>query len=166
MKKEMIMMGLKMNVVMGLTLSFFLSLQGNFLGYLESGTFSVPSWLISFLISFLFSFVVCLIVPMRKVTDAVIQKSKLDPSSFPCRCLVTFVSDCIFTPIMTLLMVYIAYKGAVNHGAQMPFMPMFLKSLLFSMISGFILILIFQPIFLRKFCPIHEPCGPGYSKGE
>ncbi|MBR6403007.1 MAG: hypothetical protein IKS48_06440 [Eubacterium sp.] len=162
MKKEQIMMGLKMNIAMGVTLSFFLSLQGNLL----SGHFTLSAWLISFVVSVLVSFVVCLIVPMRKVTDVVIQKSKLNPVSIPCRALVTLVSDCIFTPIMTFLMVLMAYKSAVKQGAEMPFGPMFLKSLILSMLTGFILIFILQPIFLKKFCPIHEPCGPGYSKGD
>ena len=164
MEKKGWIAGLKMNVFMGATLSFFLSLQGNFLGYLESGNFSVPSWLISFLLGFIISFVVCLVVPMRKLTDYVIAKSKRDPRTIACRCLVTLVSDCLFTPLMTFVMVYIAYKGAVKHGAQMPFAPMFFKSFIFSMITAFILIFFLQPIFLRWCCPWEVPGTPQYKE--
>ena len=155
-KKQLMMMGLKMNIAMGVALSFVLSLQGNLL----SGHFTVPGWLISFGVSLIISFIICLIIPMKKVNDTVIQKSGMDPNGLPCKFLLALVSDCIFTPIMTFVMVFIAYKGAVKGGAQVPFIPMFLKSLLFSMITAYICIFILQPVFIKMFMPKDAPIGP------
>lgn len=66
MKKIMI----QMNILMGVTLSFFLSLIGN----LRAEKFSLPGFLISFLISVVISMIVGLLVPVKPLTDRLEEK--------------------------------------------------------------------------------------------
>ena len=144
--------GRKMSILMGVTLSFFLSLQGNLL----SGHFSVPAFLISFAVSTAISLIIGFLVPMKKVGDGVCNALHVKPRSIPARLAETLVSDVIYTPIITLAMVALAWKSATAHGAQIPFLPMFLHSLGLSMITGFVLIFIFMPLFMRLVIPKHE----------
>ena len=134
---------------MGVTLSFFLSLVGNLMGAKQSGSFSVPGFLISFVISTIVSLFIGLIVPMKKVNDGLHAKLNMQEGSIGAKLLDSLVSDIIYTPIMTLLMVFLAYKQATAHGAQMPFLPMFLSSLVVCLIVGYILIFIFMPLYMN-----------------
>ena len=149
MGKKMRKIGLQMSVLMGVTLSFFLSLVGNLMGAKQSGSFSVPGFLISFVISTIVSLFIGLIVPMKKVNDGLHAKLNMQEGSIGAKLLDSLVSDIIYTPIMTLLMVFLAYKQATAHGAQMPFLPMFLSSLVVCLIVGYILIFIFMPLYLN-----------------
>ena len=98
---------------MGLTLSFVMSLVGT----LTSGHFTVGSWLISFLISFVISVIIGLIVPMPKIEAAVCAKMKLKPHSFPANAMSALISNTIYTPIMSVVMVLIMV-GSANAGIQ------------------------------------------------
>ena len=55
----------KMSLLMGITMSFVLSLIGN----LSSGMFTVPGFLKSFCISFLISLIIGFIIPIKKISD-------------------------------------------------------------------------------------------------
>lgn len=145
MQKKMRKVGIEMNLCMGITLSFFLSLVGT----LSSGHFTVPSWLMSFAISTVISIIIGLLVPMNKVMNAVDRKAGLQPGSLPARFLDSLISDLIYTPILTLCMVGLAYWNATRHGQPMPFLPVFLNSLLLTLAVGYILIFIFQPLFMK-----------------
>lgn len=144
--------GRKMSILMGVTLSFFLSLQGNLL----SGRFTIPAFLLSFAVSTVISLIIGFLVPMKKVGDGVCAALKLKPHSFLARFAETLISDVIYTPIITLAMVTLAWRMATSHGAQIPFVPMFLHSLGLSMITGFVLILLFMPLYLRLVMPKQE----------
>ncbi|MBQ7707595.1 MAG: hypothetical protein IJT72_07435 [Lachnospiraceae bacterium] len=153
--------GLQMSFLMGLTLSFFLSLTG----LLAAGKFSPIGWLISFAISFFISMIIGFIIPMKKVNDAVNNKFNLEPGKFGTRCVESLISDLIYTPIITLAMVFMAYKKATAHGAKIPFMGMFGKSLLLSLAVGFVLIFIFMPIFMKTVLKKNGIGGPGGMPG-
>ena len=155
MQKKMRKVGLTMNLCMGITLSFFLSLVGT----LSSGHFTVPSWLLSFAISTVISIIIGLLVPMNKVMNAVDRKAGLTPGSMPARFLDSLISDVIYTPIMTLCMVGLAYWNVVRHGGFMPFLPAFLKSLVLTLAVGYVLIFIFQPLFMKAILKRHGITG-------
>ncbi|MBR4463853.1 MAG: hypothetical protein IKS40_04515 [Treponema sp.] len=137
--------GRRMSILMGVSLSFCLSLLGN----LTSGHFTLPGFLISFAVSTLISLIIGFLVPMKKVGDGLANALHLKPRSLPAHCAESFVSDLIYTPVITLAMVALAWKMATSHGAQMPFLPMFLHSLVLSMIVGYVLIFILMPVFFK-----------------
>ncbi|MCR4656039.1 MAG: hypothetical protein K5770_07415, partial [Lachnospiraceae bacterium] len=72
--KIMRKVGMKMNILMGVSLSFGLSLTGN----LSSGHFTVPGFLISFLASTVVSIIIGFLVPMRKLETAAVSKAGLE----------------------------------------------------------------------------------------
>ncbi len=158
--KVMKKVGITMSAFMGITMSFFLSLTGT----ITSGHFTVPSWLISFVISGLISMIIGILVPMKKVNNKVVGLFKLSPFSFAGNCLASFVSDLIYTPIMTFCMVFMAYKQAIAHGAPAESLNlgmMFLSSFFICFVVGFVLIIILTPIFLKLSMKIHgvDPSG-------
>lgn len=133
------------SVCMGITLSFFLSLSG----VLLSGHFTPAAWLISFVISALISLVIGFCVPMKPLLDKITGKMK--PLAISTKCLEALVSDLIYTPVITLAMVAFAWMGIKRNAppaALPPFLPMFLHSLAAEMVIGFVLILIFMPLFM------------------
>ena len=164
MENKMKKVGLTMSMLMGITLSFCLSLTGNIMGSRQSGSFNVPGWLISFVLSTVISIILGFIIPMKKISDSV-QSKNGGIGSVRGRLVDSLVSDLIYTPLLTLIMVFLAYRGAVAHGAQMPFLPMFLSSLLVSLIVAYIIIFLVSPLFIRLALKINgiqgRPGGPG-----
>lgn len=134
--------GIKMSLYMGLAMSFCLSLTG----LLSAGKFTVPAFIINFLVSFVISMVIGLIVPMKPLTDRLCRGMA---PGFGRRCLEALISNTIYTPIMTFVMVTIAYKQATAHGAKIPYPAMLIKALVISYVVGFILIFIIQPLFMK-----------------
>ena len=137
--------GMKMNILMGVSLSFGLSLVGN----LTSGHFTVPGFLISFVTSMILSLIIGFVVPIRKITGNALRKRGLKEGETKAKLLDSCISDLIYTPIITLLMVFLAYSQAKRGGAPVSFLSMFLPSLIISLIVGFILIYILQPVYLK-----------------
>lgn len=146
MEKEMRRAGQKMSLYMGVTLSFILSLVGT----LSSGHFTVPGWLISFVCSTIIALIIGFVVPMGKISRDLTEKLNLDPESVPAKLLKALVSDLIYTPLITLAMVYMAYRQASAHGAPVNFWGMFLPSLLLSLVVAYFCIYFIEPIFLKK----------------
>ena len=146
MEKEMRRAGQKMSLYMGVTLSFILSLVGT----LSSGHFTVPGWLISFVCSTIIALIIGFVVPMGKISRDLTEKLNLDPESVPAKLLKALVSDLIYTPLITLAMVYMAYRPASAHGAPVNFWGMFLPSLLLSLVVAYFCIYFIEPIFLKK----------------
>ena len=150
MGKKMKKIGLQMSILMGVTLSFCLSLVGNLMGAKNSPSgFSVPGFLISFVVSTIISLIIGFLVPMKKVNDSVCGKMNLQPGQMSTRLMESLISDIIYTPIMTFIMVLLAYKQATRGGAQIPFLPMFLSSLVVCLIVGYVLIFIFMPLYMK-----------------
>ncbi|MCR4645820.1 MAG: hypothetical protein K5695_10510 [Oscillospiraceae bacterium] len=138
--------GRTMNILMAVTLSLFLSFTGTF----TSGNFTLPGFIVSFIASTIVSLIIGLVIPIKPISDKIAEKAHLQPRTFGRRCMDALVSDVLYTPILTLLMVGLAYFMASRHGSPIPvpFILMFLKSFAISMIVGFILAYIFQPLYL------------------
>ena len=136
--------GKHMNIAMGVALSFCLSL----VGVLTSGHFTAGAFITSFLLSTAVSLIICFCVPLRRMTESACKH--MQPGTFKRRCAESLISDLAYTPVMTLLMILLAWFGAARHGGSMPFVPALVKAEIISLIVGFVLIFIFQPLFLRQ----------------
>ena len=166
MKKKSRKINLEMNLLMSITMSLCLSLAGT----LSSGHFAFVEWLISFAVSFVVSFIIGLLIPMKKIQDFVLYNHNLKRGGLCAHLVGALVSDLVYTPIMTLIMVFIAWTNARKHlppDARLPFLPMFLKSLLVCFVVGYIVILIVTPIYLKILTkhnglgkPSNSPDGP------
>ncbi len=143
--KEMKKIGHEISFFLGLILSFFLALVGT----LSGGHFTVPGWLLSFLISFLISMIIGLLVPMKPVLDAVDRKAGLKSGTLGARFLESLISDLIYTPVITFCMVLFAYLNVRRMGGFMPFLPVFLRSLVLTMIVGYVLIFFLMPLIMK-----------------
>ena len=152
MEKQMKAAGIKISVCMGIVMSFFLSLTGT----LSSGHFTIVGFLISFLVSTVISIIIRLIVPMGKINMSIEKKMGCAPGDLKVKLVESLISNLIYTPVMTLAMVTLAYITVMrqsNGMAQLLFLPMFLKSLVICFIVGYILIFIFAPFFAKLFIP-------------
>ena len=141
--------GRQMSIRMALLMSFALAL----IGTLTSGHFTVPGFLVSFVISTVISLIIGIVVPVGKISGDLCRKKQLPQGSLKARLLESLISDLVYTPIMTLIMVAFAYIMVMKSSggrAQISFLPMFLKSFVICMIAGYILIFIFMPLFLKQ----------------
>lgn len=149
MKDKMKMVGIGMSVRLGIVMSFFLSLTGT----LVSGHFSMVNFLISFIVSTVISLLIGFLVPVGQVMAAACSALKLKPGTIPARILESLISDVIYTPIMTFLMVFLAHQIVMkrsNGMAQLNLLNMYLKSLGICFVVGFIIIFFIQPVFYRQ----------------
>ena len=135
----------KMSLMMGSSMSLTLSM----IGMISANAFTLPRFLLSFAVSFAISFMITSLVPIPKITAAPAEKLGLAPGSLARRALEALLSDLMLTPLMTFVMVYMAYTRAVSHGARIPFGPMILRSEIISIIAAFILIFFLSPVFLK-----------------
>ena len=135
----------KMGLLMGISLSFILSL----VGLLSSGHFTIPDFLLSFCLSFLISMIIARIIPLRKISSSLLEKRGLKPGTLKYRLLDSLISDLLMSPFMTFVMVYAAWRKAVSHGARIPFAAMLLKSELISFIAAYLCIFLLSPLFLK-----------------
>lgn len=152
MKKVM----MQMSILMGVTLSFCLSLIGN----LRADKFTLPGFLISFAVSLVISLLIGFLVPMKPLTDKLEAKFGIQPRSLGGKCFEALVSDLLYTPVITVIMVIIGYKQATAHGGNPPFVPMLVSSLIISLIVGYILIFICMPLFLKLVFKWNHIDGP------
>ena len=157
-----------MSLLMGVTMSFCLSLTG----ILTSGEgFQLMPFIISFLASTVISIIIGLVVPMRKLEAGAVKAMKLKERSLPANLVSAFISDLIYTPVITLAMIVLVRKMAMkmSHGhAQLPpFAVMFIKSLIISFIVAYIIILIVTPIYMKlsfKLAGVNSAGGPPADK--
>lgn len=158
MAKKMRKVGFCMNFLMGISLSFFLSL----IGMAASGHFEIKGWLLSFVASCILSILIGFCLPIHKVGTFLGNKIGLKERTLPFHLFESLVSDCFYTPLLSFSMVALAYLGmkrqlaaAIANGApadslpQITFLQMFLPSLILTMIAGYFLIFILQPLFLK-----------------
>jgi len=134
-----------MSFAMSVTMSFVLSLIGN----LSSGRFTVPVFIRSFLISLVIGLVLGFFVPIRKISDYLLEKTNTPPGTLKGRCIASVVSALVYTPLMTFVMVYMAYSQAVAHGAKLDFGKMLLRSECISILASFILSFVITPVYSR-----------------
>ena len=151
--------GRSMSICMAITLSFFLSLTGNLVGMVQSGRFDTIGFVLGFVISVVVSFIIGLVVPMGRIH--VWAQKKFEPGLMA-HYIEALISDLIYTPLMTTLMVVMAYFMARNHGAAPPFLGMYLPSLGISLVVGYLLVFIFQPLYMKALMKKYgvNPGGP------
>ncbi|MBQ4251553.1 MAG: hypothetical protein II704_00750 [Erysipelotrichaceae bacterium] len=135
--------GQLIGLLMGLTMSFCLSL----IGMVSAGQFSVPGFLKSFVISFIISLLLGLLIPVRKISTSLVRKCGLKPGTLKARLMESLVTTLTYSPIMTLIMVWMAWKQATSHGARIPFGPMLLKSEIISLIGAFVISFLTAPLW-------------------
>ena len=149
MDEQMKIIGRKMSIRMGILMSFALALVGT----LTSGHFTVPGFIISFIISAIISLIIGFVVPVGKISAAFCRKRNFAPGTLANGIASSLISDIIYTPLITFVMVLFAYimvKKQSGGMAEIAFLPMFLKSLIICFVVGFILIFIFMPLFLKS----------------
>ncbi len=138
----------KMAVLMGFSMSLVLSLVGTATG----GHFTIPSWLISFGISFVISLMIGFLVPVKLISDKLGAALHIKPRTLGDNLFSSLVSDIIYTPIITIIMVVTMLKMAAAHapaGAVPPVGKVLPGSLLICFLVGYVVICVLQPIFLK-----------------
>lgn len=134
-----------MSILMGVALSFCLSLFGT----LHSGHFSVPAFLVSFAVSLTVSLLIGFLVPMPKLEASVCNKLNIGQHSMKGNAVTTLISDLIYTTLITLAATVLAYRQMTKAGGSASFGAMFFSSLLISLVIGYVLIFILKPLFLK-----------------
>ena len=145
--------GQQMSLLMGLSMSCVLTL----VGLLSAGKFTVQGFLSGFAVSFVVSMIIGLIIPMKKVSDAVTGRFNRKQGTLKARLLEALISDVLYSPLMTFIMVYIAWRQATAHGAMIPLGPMLLKSEIISFIAAFILSFVLTPVFMNMLIRKNRP---------
>ncbi|MBO4523566.1 MAG: hypothetical protein J5723_02685 [Ruminococcus sp.] len=147
---DMKKVGIIMTLLMGVTLSFCLSLTGNLTS--EDGFKLIP-FLVSFAVSTVISILIGFVVPMRKIESGAVKAMGLKERSLPANIISSLISDLIYTPVITLSMIVLARRMAMKmsngHAQLPPFAIMFLKSLIISFVVAFLIILIVTPIYIK-----------------
>ncbi len=149
MEEQMRKIGREMSVRMGLTMSFVMALVGT----LTSGHFTFVGFLISFVCSAIIALAMGFIIPIGKITNDLTVKKGMKPGKLSTRCVEALISNLVYTPVITLAMVGMAYYMAMKQSggmAQLSFVPMFLHSLVICFVVGFILIFLIQPLFFKS----------------
>ncbi len=144
-EKKVKRVGMEMSILMSVSLSLCLSLTGT----LSSGQFTIPGFLASFLISVAISFMLGLFISVPKINAMLGAKFKLKRGALKTRIIESLVSDLLYSPIMSFLMVTLAWFSARAHGAAPPYLIMLVKGLILSILVGFLLIFLFMPLFLK-----------------
>lgn len=137
--------GRQISIYMGITMSFFLSLFENII----SGHFSLILFFATFFLSTTLSFIIGFFVPMGIIISKATANMK--KGSIAEKLLSSLISDIIYTPVLTLAMIALV-RVMLPDGALTnlpPFPIMFVGALIPAMILGYILIMIFMPIFQK-----------------
>lgn len=156
MNEQMKKIGREMGIRMGILMSFCLALTGT----LSSGHFTPVGFLLSFVVSAIISIIIGFVVPVGKITGDACRKAGFNHGTIKERLLSSLISNLIYTPLMTFVMVLLAYTMAMKQSggmAQLSFLPMFLHSLVICFIVGYILIFIFQPLFMKQLLKKYRP---------
>lgn len=141
--------GRAMSIRMGIAMSFWLSL----IGTLTSGHFTPVGFLVSFLVSSVISLIIGFVLPVGKITGGTCEKMGLQRGSIKYRFMESFISDLLYTPVLTLVMVFLAYQAVMKQSggaAKLNFAGMFFPSLGICFVAGFVLIFLIQPIFMKS----------------
>lgn len=135
----------KRAMLYGLLMSIFISLFLSLYGLCSAGQFTVPKWLVSFALSAVISIIWGFIIPMKKISMAI---DKAMPNRIVAFFINALVSDIIYTPLITAIMIYLAARKA-----PVPFSVLYLKSIPACFIVCFFVILIFQFVFRKLLIP-------------
>ena len=150
---QMKAVGLKISFMMALWMSFTLSIFGTATAERPAGMPLAPiiiGWFGSFVLSFVVSFGIGFIVPMGKINAALGRKFHLQPRKITTHVIETFVSNLIYTPLMTAVMVTFAFFVLMPPDHKPPYLPMFIGSQIACFIFGYIMICIAMPFIMKK----------------
>ena len=139
----------QMSIMMGITLSLFLS----FIGTFSSGNFTPVEFLKSFLESLAISLVIGCFVPMKLLEDKACEKARITGKPFACRALGSLISDLIYTPV-TINFV----KIPAEH--RPPYVIMLGKSMLISLVVAYLLIFLVGDPFMKLILKKNGVGGP------
>ena len=146
MKKEnMRTVGILVSIFMGLSISLVMSI----LGPLRSGHITVPAVLVSFLCSSIISILISVLIPIKKITDGACNGMHLSPEGIPGKLISAFISDLLFTPLISFLMIFMNYKRARMVDPNLSFGRMFFGNFIISFIAAYFIILVFLPLFIK-----------------
>ena len=150
--------GIVMSVLMSMTISLVLSLVGN----LTSGRFTWPGFLICFALSVVLSLIIGFIMPSPKLHSMLGRKFGWEPGKLSTRALESLASDLLYTPLLTLAMVTMAWiRIGQMGGEQPPFVMMFLRSLLIGLVVAFLFIFLLTPLYLKLTLKLFGPPQDG-----
>jgi len=160
MQMQMRKAGRKISLMMALMMSFGLSLTGNLTAERPPDMPMMPiviGFFESFALSFVISLGIGLAVPMPKVNAALARKFHLQPRTFKAYLVESFVSNLIYTPLITTAMVSFAYFVLIDPGHKPPFVPMFISSQVICFVVAQVLIFIFEPLIVKMAMPPMPP---------
>lgn len=157
--------GRYISIRMGITMCIVMSIVGSLMGALSATRNSkapffaiwIPSLLLSLLISNVIAFIIGILVPMKKVNDAIETKTKAE--GIKLRVLQMLASDAIYTIIIATAMAFVstavfAYPNAKKSVEDANLIMMWLTSLAKSIVPeyifAFIAIMIVEPIIQKK----------------
>ena len=171
MERDMRKIGIFMSLYMGVVMSIFMTITGVCVGMLPGiikGKIPPQAMLLSmisgFFVSFCISLLIGFMVPMHKLTQSVTRKMDAGLAK---RCVESLISDLIYTPAISVVMVAFAYMSNQKQGAEGPsFFMMLIPSLIACFIVGFILIFIFQPYIFKKLMIRFGPGKDGASNAR
>ncbi len=150
MEQLMKKVGIEMSILMGITLSIFLSIAN----VIAAGRFNIINLILNILIASVVSISIGLVVPMGKLNLTLDKSLGFKPGSLPARLVEAFVSDLIYTPVVSIIMIIFNYIRVTTHlpkevRATIPFAPMLAKGLIVSFLVGYVLIFFIQPVFMK-----------------
>ena len=146
-------------VIMGLLMGVTLSLCLSFVGTFTSGSFTVPSFIISFFESLVISFVIGLFVPMKDIERNICIKAGVREKPFARRALGSLVSDLIYTPVITVAMVTLAYFH-IPAPHRPPYPVMLGKSMLISLVVAYLIIFLVTDKYMGIAMKVSGEGGP------
>ena len=170
MEKDQKKIGMLMSVYMGFVMSIFMTVTGVCVGMLPNvlkhripPQAMISSLISGFFISFAISMMIGFVVPMKTITDSATKNMKPGMGK---RCFETLISDAIYTPVISLVMVAFAYMSNNKNGEGGPtYLMMLIPSLIACFIVGYIIIFLVQPAILKhlmkRFGKGEGPKGPG-----
>ena len=155
MERNMRKIGIFMSLYMGLVMSIFMTITGVCVGMLPGviqGKIPPHAILLSmisgFFVSFCISLLIGFMVPMHKLTQSATKKMDAGLAK---KCVESLISDLIYTPVISVVMVSFAYMSNQKQEAGGPsFIMMLIPSLIACFIVGYILIFIFQPFIFKR----------------
>ncbi len=154
MDKDKKKISMLMSVYMGFVMSIFMTVTGVCVGMLPNVlAHRIPpqamiiSFISGFFISFAISMMIGFIVPMHKITDSATKKFKPGLGK---KCMETLISDVIYTPVISIVMVAFAYMSNSKNGEGGPsYIMMLIPSLIACFIVGYIIIFLIQPVIFK-----------------
>lgn len=166
MDKDRRKISILMSVYMGFVMSIFMTITGVCVGMLPNvlqhripPQAMISSLISGFFISFAISMMIGFVVPMHSITGSATKN--MEPG-FGKRCVETLISDVIYTPVISVVMVAFAYMSNNKNGEGGPsFFMMLIPSLIACFIVGFIIIFLVQPSIFKHLMNKYGPRKDG-----